>query len=75
MGKKDTCSYTTMLNRIKILDEQICEMQNTLKSVKDIMRKNFEERLIDADTNEADADQIRATSLETMREDSQGEDK
>ena len=75
MSKKDNCSYTTMLNSIKMLDKQICEMQNTLKNVKDMMRRNFEERIIDNDNEVADADQIRAASIEAMLDETTGDEK
>ena len=52
MNNEDKCHYTNMLNRLKMLDEQICQMQTTLKSVKDIMRRNFEERNIDMSDGE-----------------------
>ena len=75
MSKKDNCSYTTMLNSIKMLDEQICEMQNTLKNVKDMMRRNFEERMIDKEKEVSDADQIRAASMEAMLDEKTGDEK
>jgi len=75
MSKKDNCSYTTMLNSIKMLDEQICEMQNTLKNVKDMMRRNFEERMIDKGNEASDADQIRAASIEAMLDEKTGDEK
>ena len=44
MKDEEKCHYTNMLNRLKMLDEQICQMQTTLKTVKDIMRKNGKNR-------------------------------
>mgnify|MGYP003112330599 CR=1 FL=1 len=73
MSKNEKCHYTNMLNRLKILDEQICQMQTTLKSFKDMMRKNFEENLIESSDGEKDADQIREMSLDAMMNDKTGD--
>ena len=73
MSKNDKCHYTNMLNRLKILDEQICKMQDTLRSVKDIMRKNFEKKIVEDTDGERDPDQIRELSLDTMLSDETGE--
>lgn len=62
-----------MLNRLKMLDEQICQMQTTLKSVKDIMRRNFEERNIDMSDGEKDPDTLREESIGVMKEDNNGD--
>jgi len=75
VDNEDKCHYTNMLNRLKMLDEQICQMQTTLKSVKDIMRKNFEERNIDMSDGEKSADTLREESIGAMKEDNQGENK
>ena len=69
MNNEDKCHYTNMLNRLKMLDEQICQMQTTLKSVKDIMRRNFEERNIDMSDGEKDPDTLREESIGVMKED------
>ena len=50
-------------------------MQTTLKSVKDIMRRNFEERNIDMSDGEKSADTLREESIGAMKEDNQGENK
>ena len=73
MSKNEKCHYTNMLNRLKILDEQICQMQTALKSFKDMMRKNFEENLIESSDGEKDADQIREMSLDAMMNDKTGD--
>ena len=62
-----------MLNRLKMLDEQICQMQTTLKSVKDIMRRNFEERNIDMSDGEKDPDTLREESIGVMKEANNGD--
>jgi len=73
MSKEDKCQYTNMLNRLKILDEQICQMQTTLKSVKEIMRKNFEERTIDSSDGEKTPDALREEAIVAMVEENNGE--
>jgi len=73
MSNEDKCHYTNMLNRLKMLDEQICQMQTTLKSVKDIMRRNFEERNIDMSDGEKDPDTLREESIGVMKEDNNGD--
>lgn len=73
MNNEDKCHYTNMLNRLKMLDEQICQMQTTLKSVKDIMRRNFEERNIDMSDGEKDPDTLREESIGAMKEDNNGD--
>lgn len=73
MNNEDKCHYTNMLNRLKMLDEQICQMQTTLKSVKDIMRRNFEERNIDMSDGEKDPDTLREESIGVMKEDNNGD--
>mgnify|MGYP001064218209 CR=1 FL=1 len=73
MSKEDKCHYTNMLNRLKMLDEQICQMQTTLKTVKDIMRKNFEERNIDNSAGEKTPDSLREEAIEAMSDESKGE--
>ena len=75
MSDDDKCRYTNILDRLKILDEQICQMQDTLKTVKDVMRKNLEERIAERDVGESTPEQIRATALETMRDSKKGEEK
>ncbi len=64
-----------MLNRLKVLDEQICKMQDTLKVVRELMRKDFEEKIVKEDKGETSPDQIRMASLEIMNEDRAKEDK
>ncbi len=64
-----------MLNRLKVLDEQICKMQDTLKVVRELMRKDFEEKIVKEDKGETSPDQIRMASLEIMSEDRAKEDK
>jgi hypothetical protein len=73
MSKEDKCHYTNMLNRLKMLDEQICQMQTTLKTVKDIMRKNFEERNIDTSGGEKTPDSLREEAIEAMSDETKGE--
>ena len=73
MKDEEKCHYTNMLNRLKMLDEQICQMQTTLKTVKDIMRKNFEERNIDNSAGEKSPDTLREESIGAMKEDNNGE--
>ncbi len=73
MSKEDKCHYTNMLNRLKMLDEQIYQMQTTLKTVKDIMRKNFEERNIDNSGGEKTPDSLREEAIEAMSDESKGE--
>lgn len=72
MAEENKCHYTNVLNRLKILDEQINQMQNTIKKVKDLMRKNLEERIADEGEG-ATPEQIRVTSMEVMREETKGE--
>jgi hypothetical protein len=64
-----------MLNRLKVLDEQICKMQDTLKVVRELMRKDFEEKIVKEDKGETSPDQIRMASLEIMSEDRAKEEK
>lgn len=64
-----------MLNRLKVLDEQICKMQDTLKVVRELMRKDFEEKIVKEDKGETSPDQIRMASLEIMNEERAKEDK
>jgi len=73
MRDEEKCHYTNMLNRLKMLDEQICQMQTTLKTVKDIMRKNFEERNIDKSAGEKSPDTLREESIGAMKEDNNGD--
>lgn len=73
MKDEEKCHYTNMLNRLKMLDEQICQMQTTLKTVKDIMRKNFEERNIDNSAGEKNPDTLREESIGAMKEDNNGD--
>jgi CHASE3 domain sensor protein len=75
MSEKEDCRYTNMLNRLKVLDEQICKMQDTLKVVRELMRKDFEEKIVKEDKGETSPDQIRMASLEIMSEDRAKEDK
>ena len=75
MSEKEDCRYTNMLNRLKVLDEQICKMQDTLKVVRELMRKDFEEKIVKEDKGETSPDQIRMSSLEIMSEDRAKEDK
>jgi hypothetical protein len=75
MSEKEDCRYTNMLNRLKVLDEQICKMQDTLKVVRELMRKDFEEKIVKEDKGETSPDQIRMASLEIMNEDRAKEDK
>jgi hypothetical protein len=72
MAEENKCHYTNVLNRLKILDEQINQMQDTIKKVKDLMRKNLEERIADEGEG-ATPEQIRVTSMEVMREETKGE--
>lgn len=72
MTEENKCHYTNVLNRLKILDEQISQMQNTIKKVKDLMRKNLEERIADEGEG-VTPEQIRVTSMEVMREETKGE--
>ena len=48
-------------------------MQTTLKTVKDIMRKNFEERNIDESAGEKSPDILREESIGAMKEDNNGD--
>ena len=48
-------------------------MQTTLKTVKDIMRKNFEERNIDKSAGEKSPDTLREESIGAMKEDNNGD--
>ncbi|MEK9769450.1 MAG: hypothetical protein VW683_11060 [Betaproteobacteria bacterium] len=75
MSEKEDCRYTNMLNRLKVLDEQICKMQDTLKVVRELMRKDFEEKIVKEDKGETSPDQIRMASLEIMNEERAKEDK
>lgn len=75
MAKKQNCKYTNMLDRLRALDEQICKMQDSLKIVRELMRKDFEERVAKEEKGEATPDQIRLASLELMNEDKTKENK
>ena len=75
MAKKQNCKYTNMLDRLKVLDEQICKMQDSLRIVRELMRKDFEERVAKEEKGEATPDQIRLASLELMNEDKTKENK
>ena len=75
MSNEDKCHYTNMLNRLKMLDEQIYQMQSTLKTVKEIMRKNFEERNIDESAGEKTPDMLREDAIGSMIDDNNGDKK
>lgn len=75
MSNEDKCHYTNMLNRLKMLDEQIYQMQSTLKTVKEIMRKNFEERNIDESAGEKTPDMLREEAIGSMIDDNNGDKK
>jgi hypothetical protein len=75
MSEKQNCKYANMLDRLKALDEQICKMQDSLKAVRELMRKDFEERVAKEKKGEATPDQIRLASLEIMSEDTTKENK
>ena len=75
MSNEDKCHYTHMLNRLKMLDEQIYQMQSTLKTVKEIMRKNFEERNIDESAGEKTPDMLREEAIGSMIDDNNGDKK
>ena len=75
MSEEDQCRYTNVLNRLKILDEQINKMQDTIKKVRDIMRKDLEERVARGGDKISSPEQIRVTSMEIMKEEGKGEDK
>lgn len=75
MSEEDKCRYTNVLNRLKILDEQINQMQDTIKKVRDIMRKDLEERIARDGDKISSPERIRVTSMEIMKEEDKGEDK
>ena len=75
MSEEEKCCYTNVLNRLKILDEQICKMQSTIKKVREIMRKDLEERIVNEGEGASSPEQVRMMSMEIMKEDPKGEEK
>ena len=75
MSEEEKCCYTRVLNRLKMLDEQICKMQTTIKKVREIMRKDLEERVANNGEGVSSPEQVRMASMEIMKEDPKGEEK